>query len=409
MIKLSHPSKVLKGIINLPSSKSISNRMLILQHLYEPDLKLDNLSSANDTVLLKSLLEGQDQELNVQDAGTAFRFILAYCAAIGGSYVIRGSERLHERPIEELANVLEVLGAKITYLNKEGFAPLKIESDGLSGEGVLDLSEVKSSQFVSAILMIMPKINGDVQLKINHKMNSFSYVVLTVSALRRMGFSVESKGTYVKVSKHQKFKGEYFKVEPDWTSFYYWYAMAHLSSGADLLFPGINQTNMHKDRKRLFDIGNVQLRFEDKKEGFHIQKDKANTHVECPSLLNFSQFPDLAPTFALLLPALGCGCELTGLESLKFKECDREFAIGQYLKQMNSSMTKSGNVWCIEGSLDLASDTQFDVFDDHRMAMSLAPLALIQPIQLANENVVKKSYPNFWNDLVAAGFEIEYL
>jgi 3-phosphoshikimate 1-carboxyvinyltransferase len=410
MIRLSHKTKKVSGNIKLPSSKSISNRMLILQKLYEPSLVIENLSNANDTKVLQTLLASEDKELNVEDAGTAFRFLVAYCAVTKGERIIRGTQRLEERPIKELVDVLNGLGAKISYLEKEGYAPLKIEGATLKADGLIDLMSVKSSQFISALLMIMPLIKGDVEIKINRKMNSFSYVVLTINAMRRLGFSIMSRGAYLTVSKKQNFKGEYFLVEPDWTSFYYWYAIAHLAEKANLLFPGINQSNMHKDRKRLFDIGNKQIRFEDTSSGFYIQKDQPNTQIECANRLNFAQYPDLAPTFSFLMAALNCDtCNYLGLESLKYKESNREVAINLLLQKMNYALENNGVSWCLKGDFKLKDNTLFETFDDHRMAMSVAPLALLAPIIIEDENVVSKSYPHFWEDLESVGFEIEYL
>ncbi|MDA8886597.1 hypothetical protein OAD66_08505 [Bacteroidia bacterium] len=411
MIRVSHPSGILIGEIKLPSSKSISNRMLLLQKLYEPELKLDNLSVANDTQLLEKILEADDHTIYVQDAGTAFRFLTAYCSVTPGEWTVQGTNRLNERPINQLVDALKVLGADIEYLAEEGKAPLRIRGKQLQAENTLiDLTHVKSSQFISALLLIAPKVRGEFNLKVNTKMSSYSYVLLTIACLRRMGYAVHVKGQYISVSKQQKFDGEYFLIEPDWTSFFYWLSMAHIANEVDLFFPGLRLDNMHKERNILYDVGNSAMQFEEINGGLRLVK-KSKGQIDVKPILNFTQFPDSAMTFAMLLPAIGCAhATLKGLESLKFKECDREEAITSHLLKMNVRIKKADNLWAINAEyFSMKSDTLFESFDDHRMAMCAAPLSLVEPIRIENESVVNKSYPHFWGDLKSVGFEIEYL
>ncbi len=411
MIRISHPTGILNGTIALPSSKSICNRMLILKKLYEPDLKLDNLSNANDSVLLKDILDRDVRDIDVQDAGTVFRFMVAYAAIGEGEYTLRGTGRLMERPIKELVDALRMFGADITYLEKEGQAPLRIVGKSLKANtSLIELTNVKSSQFISALLLIAPQIEGDFNLKVNTKMSSYSYVLLTVSCLRRMGFSVFVKGMYISVSKQQKFDGEYFLVEPDWSSFYYWFSMAHLSKECRLFFPGLRLDNMQKERKHLFEVGNTGMVFEEQDGGMLISKERQGK-VECPDVMQFSQYPDSAMTFWMLLPALGCKFhEFKGLESLKYKECDRESALTEHLAKVQVSIVKKENIWELNAEeYRLIKDTEFPTYDDHRMAMCVAPLAIKEPIRIENENAVQKSYPHFWEDMKSVGFEIKYL
>ncbi|MDG2455094.1 MAG: 3-phosphoshikimate 1-carboxyvinyltransferase [Bacteroidia bacterium] len=408
MINLSHPTGILEGSIKLPSSKSISNRMLVLQKLYEPSIKLDNLSSANDSVLLKNILESDSQQIDVQDAGTAFRFLVAVTAIGKGDYVIQGTQRLHERPIRDLVDALKLFGADITYLEKEGFAPLRIVGNKLKAtSNLIDVTKVKSSQFISAILLIAPLIEGEFNLKVDTKMSSYSYVILTMSCLRRMGFSVFVQGEYISVSKQQKFDGEYFLVEPDWSSFYYWFSMAHLSKKCDLFFPGLRLDNMQKERKFLFEVGNTRMAFEETAGGMRIVK-KEQGDAEYPSMLQFSQRSDSVMTFGILLSAIGCKySKIKGLESLKHKECDREMALTEQLQQIGVKLEKEDGYWELNSkNYELKSGTLFKSYNDHRMAMCVAPLAIKESIRIEDETVVKKSYPHFWEDLKSVGFQI---
>ncbi|MBT8326939.1 MAG: hypothetical protein KJP21_04400, partial [Bacteroidia bacterium] len=379
--------------------------------IYEPGLVIENLSVANDTIVLKRILSSNEHNIDVQDAGTAFRFLVAYCAITSGKWSINGTARLRERPISQLVDALRLLGADITYLEKEGYAPLSINGKKLkANQSELDLTFVDSSQFISALLMIQPMIEGEFSIKINHKMNSKSFVKLTIILMRKMGFSVEVKGAHIRVKKERRFHGKFVRVEPDWTSFYYWYSMAHLAKDVDLCMVGLSQNNIHEEKKRLFDVGNKSLSFGENGDGLCVKKSKDNK-IEFMSKLNYSQFPDLAPTFAVLLAALRAGeTELMGLESLKYKECNREEALEQILGMLNCTFGLEDKSWILNAeNFELKSETLFSTFDDHRMAMSIAPLALIQPILIENESVVTKSYPNFWEDLQTVGFEIEYL
>jgi 3-phosphoshikimate 1-carboxyvinyltransferase len=411
MIRLSHPSKILKGTISLPSSKSVSNRVLILQKLYEPELKIDNLSDANDTKLLQDILRNESTHLDVQDAGTAFRFLVAYCAVRPGVWTIQGSNRLHERPIQELVELLQILGADITYLESPHYAPLRIIGKPLKANFNLDVRHVKSSQFVSALLMIAPKIEGDFKLVVDSSMNSYSYIALTIEVMRNLGFKIDENENSISVSKEKKSSTKHFKVEPDWSSFYYWYAMAYLSESCNLDFPGLNMDNLSQEKNAIGFVANSDVDVDISDNDLHIKRTINQSVSIFKSKYNFSQYPDLAPTFAFLLPTLGCrNTRFYGLESLQFKECDREEAVGQQLERINVQFEKQNDFWTINADDFMMYNVPFfDTYSDHRMAMSVAPLALLGDIIVEDETVVKKSYPDFWEDLKKVGFEIVYL
>lgn len=409
MIALSHPSGILNGEIHLPSSKSISNRMLILQKMYEPTLKLDNISVANDSQLLKRLLQEAEDEVNVEDAGAVYRFMVAYCSVTPGEWKIEGTPRLNKRPISELVNVLRSIGADIKYSTKKNEAPLTIIGKQLvANEPVIDLTEVRSSQFISALLLISPKIDGDFSIRVNPKMLSFSYVLLTVSCIRRMGFSVHLKGSFIQVSKQQKFDGEYFKIEPDWTSFYYWYSMIHLSQKCDLFFPGLRLNNMQKERKLLFEVGSRNVLMEEVNDGLRFSK-QGPSGIDSPQKLDFAQFPDSAMTYAILLAAGQGGTRvLTGLESLKYKESEREKGLTEHLRKLGCELIAEKGKWTLRNeNFELKPNTLFPTYNDHRMAMCVAPLGLLDKVVIEEPNAVRKSYPHFWDDLESVGFQLE--
>jgi len=411
MISIHHPTKVLEGIINLPSSKSISNRMLILQKLYEPNLQLENVSEANDSIVLQKLLASDSGDLDVEDAGTVFRFMVAYCSCTLGNWKIDGSERLRKRPISQLVDALRILGAEIEYLNEEGFAPLSITGCELQAhQNEIDLRDAKSSQFVSALLLISPKIKGEFTIRINSNMPSYSYVGLTISCMRRMGFSLWKQGSFLRVNKKQRFDGEFFKIEPDWTSFYYWFSMVHLADEVDLFFPGLRLNNIQKEKNLLFRVGSVAVRFQEENDGVRFTK-KDKSEVVYPDKMNFAQFPDSSMTYAVLLASVTEGLiEFTGLESLKYKECDREEALGHHLSKLGVDFHFNKDSWILDAAcFKISENIVFPTYDDHRMAMSIAPLALLSQIIVQDPSVVKKSYPRFWRDLESVGFEIKEL
>ena len=257
--------------------------------------------------------------------------------------------------------------------------------------------------------MVLKVLAVDVfNLKVDTKMSSYSYVHLTISCLRRMGFTVFIKGQYLSVSKQQRFDGEYFQIEPDWTSFYYWLSIAHLAKEVDLFFPGLRLENMSRERTKLYDVGNKAMFFEEINGGIHITK-KEKGFIEIVSDLNYTQFPDSAMTFAMLIPAVGKKhANLRGLDSLKYKECDREEALKNHLSKIGVQLTTDEEFWRLDATeYNLRPETYFETYDDHRMAMCVAPLALLQPIIMEDSEVVKKSYPHFWEDLKRVGFVLE--
>ena len=410
MIRLSHPTGIAKETISLPNSKSIANRMLVLRKLYKSNLAIEQLSNANDTIVLSNLLESENEILDVQDAGTVFRFLVAYCSVTNGTRKLSGTNRLNERPIKRLVKVLRDCGAKIKYLEKEGFAPLEITGKQLEFTSeIVDFTEVKSSQFVSAFLMITPKIKGDFKIKVNPSMNSLSYVQMTLECMQQFGFSFSMDKGLIELNGYSESAIELLTVEPDWSAFYYWFAIAHLAKKVELKFPGLKLSNIQQDSAVLGLISNTCLEVRELEDGLLLLKEEEG-QIELETPLNLAQFPDLAPTFSHLLAALKVQMQFTGLESLEFKECDRDLAIKENLKLLNVEWLSVGDNWKLDAKeFSLLDGITFETYQDHRMAMCVAPLALVKPIKIQNPEVVSKSYPNFWSDLESAGFKIEYL
>lgn len=404
MIKISHPTAVLKGEVILPGSKSISNRALILRELYAKNKVLNQLSNANDTLLLQQALESEQQQIDVADAGTVARFLTAFYSAKPGTRILRGTPRMHERPISELVDALIKMGADINYLDKEGHLPLKIHGKALTNCD-LDLRSLKSSQFASALIMLLPSLSAKGQWKVDPTMNSWAFVQLTLDVMKEFGFDLFIENDLLEWKSRNNQRAEY-TIEPDWTSFYYWLSMAILSKGAELYFPGLHLESPQSESKWLKQFGNQLSYFEDQ-SGLHIKtKGNKSLSLKC---FDLKDHPDLAPTFAIL--SAGCVPEMqfTGLESLKVKESDRDFAIAEQLAKMNVYWKYNNQIWSMDASdFQMPKNAVFQSYDDHRMAMAVAPLSLIQAISIDNEAVVAKSYPQFWDVMKELGFELEF-
>lgn len=402
MISIYHPTSILEGEVQLPSSKSISNRMLILRSLYDRDLNIHHLSEANDTQLLERILGQDSARVNVQDAGTAMRFLLAYYVAKGMEVEISGTHRMHERPIGDLVDALIGLGANLEYLAEEGYPPLRIGKGKLQN-GLVDLTDVKSSQFVSALLMILPMYPG-IKIKVNSSMNSWMFVDLTVQLMKELGFEISLNDGVLSCEGGELLQKD-FVVDADWTSFYYWYSAACLSKRANLFFPGLSLDSVQaeSDCYRWLDIKGLELRQE--QDGVRLLQ-MSKPHLN-PTKLNLNQFPDLAPTFAILFAAAKVRAGFEGLQSLIYKESDRDHAIKEHLASIGVSWERKADTWQLDPKdLKYRSGQEFKVYKDHRMAMSLLPLAMKEEIKIHDPQVVNKSYPGFWKDCEHLGFKI---
>ena len=406
MIRISHPNSVLRGTVNLPQSKSISNRLLILKHLYFPNLNINKLSDANDTQLLRSILGDMTSEIEVEDAGTVMRFLTATCALSGEEYILKGSKRMHQRPIGQLVDALRLWGAEIEYLEKEGYAPIKVNGTSLKGT-ILDMRNVKSSQFISALLMIMPAVGEDAGIKVDPKMHSWSFVKLTIDLMENLGIDVHLDNNVLKCSGLRN-KISSIDVESDWTSFYYFLSMAALSEESEMFFPALSLKSVQAEVTLLDALSIKGIELIEQDNGVLLSKKSSLTGMKLE--YNLKDFPDLAPTFALMLAALKQKAQFIGLESLKFKESDRDMAIAHQLSLVNASWNLENKEWALDGTaFKLKQQTSFPSFDDHRMLMSVAPLALVDAILIEDEEEVNKSFPGFWKQMESLGFTIEEL
>lgn len=403
-ISLFHPTGKVQGHIVLPGSKSESNRLLLLKHLYFPHLRLHGLSDSSDTeVFLKAVGEAGDS-IYTADAGTTTRFLCAYYASLEGRNIsLSGSARMLERPIGILVEALRELGADIEYRGKEGYLPLFIRGRKLKG-GVLSLNSTMSSQYISALMMLGPKLPGGLQLQLKGMTTSASYIYLTAGTMQRLGFKVDISGSHIFLHPEIPDPPENYHIEPDWSAASYWYSMVALSGSAEVYLRGLREDSLQGDAilRSIFRPLGVESVFLG--AGYRLTKAAESVF---PPVLDLISNPDLAQTLAVVLAVKDINAELKGLHTLKIKETDRLQAMQQELLKVGAKINITDHSMQIGSGFKPDHSPLFQSWEDHRMAMSLAPLALRGPIKIAGPEVVNKSYPNFWRDLQSVGFNIE--
>ncbi len=388
--------------IELPLSKSVANRWLILEAIF-PDIILKSIySEARDTQILREALSSESKDVNLHDAGTAMRFATAYFASkLGCEVVLRGTDRMHERPIGPLVKALRDLGAKVDYLDQEGFPPLRIEGKRLRGGEVYVPADM-SSQFLTALMLIAPATNDGLVIHRTSKAVSQPYVNMTADVLRQAGVEVEDEGMRIHV--HGKpMKPIQVPTEGDWSAavaFYAWVAV----SGKSVHLAGLSAESVQGD-KVLQDLGSnlgvvsswnsgiLELEFKGVPEGdFNI---------------DFLDHPDLAQSFILAAACQGRSGKATGLRTLRLKETDRVEAISEAIEKLGGHTTATGGALYWQIDQPIISDQLFRVFDDHRMAMALAPLAFHGAIQVDSLEAVQKSFPHFWLEMSKLGMTVQ--
>lgn len=408
MLFLSKPSEKIYTTIDLPASKSESNRVLIIEALaqwqYEqkrlalPKYSIQNISEARDTKILQNLLKSTALRLNVQDAGTTMRFLTAFCAVTNRKAILEGTERMHQRPIGILVEALQELGAEITYLGENGFPPLQIEGFRQK-KNVISIRGDVSSQFISALLMIAPTLERGVQITLQNKVSSLPYIQMTLSLMKN--FEVESEwNENTIIIQPQLYQMKDFAVEADWSAASYWYSVATLAKQAEIFLPYLKKNSLQGDSQiaSIMEFFGVKTFYE--KYGIRICK------VSEPKVnffeYDFSNQPDLAQTIVTLCVGKNITLIAKGVESLKIKETDRLQALQNEVRKFGFQFYEiAENTWKLEkvevldfseGAVDIAT------YQDHRMAMAFAPLSYRCALQIENPEVVEKSYPNFWQE-----------
>lgn len=404
--KIVAPSS-LKGTIKLPASKSISNRVLILNALSYSPFDVQNVAECDDTQVMLNVLDSDDNHFDIKAAGTAMRFLTAFLSKIVGEWTITGTERMKNRPIRILVDAINQLGGKIEYVEKEGYPPLRIYGSALQG-GELDLDGSVSSQYISALLMIAPTMEKGLTLRLQGEIISQAYISMTLKLLEEFGIKSVWNGNVIRIQPQEFIPREY-TVESDWSAASYWYEMVALSSDAEVELLGLYKNSTQGDSKvaEIFTQLGVKTTFT--KEGVKLSK----TGNVTPKLIyNFVDQPDLAQTFVVTCCMLGIPFYFNGLQTLKIKETDRILALKNEMKKLGYVITdKKDSIleWNGERCTPEAN-AAISTYEDHRMAMAFAPAALRQTDILIDEpQVVTKSYPIYWDHLTSVGFSVEQL
>jgi 3-phosphoshikimate 1-carboxyvinyltransferase len=388
----------LTGSVNISASKSESNRLLLINALATKPLELKNLSAARDTQTMTSLLQSQPEIWDVKDAGTTMRFLTAYLAIEGQNAVITGTDRMKERPIGPLVDSLRKLGASINYLEKDGYPPMRISKLSEQAVAKIQIPGNISSQYISALLMIAPCLPNGLELELTTEIFSRPYIDMTLKLMALYGVNHEWEGQKIKIAPqdYQATTEEYF-VESDWSGASYWYSFMALNpNGGELFLPYLRKDSTQGDQAiaQIMDKMGLATSYE---EGGVRLKQKPETQQELT--LDFKKCPDLGQTVFVVAAVKGIKLTMTGLESLKIKETDRIQAMQNELAKIGASLTENGNSWTLEPSTDLPDQVEIETYEDHRMAMAFAPLSCLMDVTIHDPSVVKKSYPNFWEEV----------
>ena len=400
------PEGMWQADVKLPASKSISNRALILNALSYSPFPIQNLSDCDDTNVLVRALESNDRDFDIQAAGTAMRFLTAFLAKIVGEWTITGTERMKNRPIRALVDALNSLGARIEYIEKEGFPPLRIFGSALQG-GEISLAGNVSSQYISALLMIAPTMENGLVLHLTGDVISKPYIQLTLQLMKQFGVEAEWQGESTLRVAPQSYRPVPFTVEADWSAASYWFEMMTLSRSAHIRLQGLFKHSFQGDAMgaRLFSQLGVGYDFG---EGLTLRR---TGQITRKFVHNFVNEPDLAQTFAVTCAMLDVPFYFNGLQTLRIKETDRISALKNELKKLGYVLKDpSAGVLAWDGErCEPESNPIINTYEDHRMALAFAPVALVRKegIRISNPFVVSKSYPHFWEHLLAAGFSVE--
>ena len=382
--------------ISLPASKSISNRALILNALAYSPYDIQNLSDCDDTRVTIKALDSNDRSFDIGAAGTAMRFLTAFLAKTVGEWIITGSKRMKQRPIKLLVDALNSLGARIEYIEKEGYPPLRIYGSALTG-GEIRLNGGISSQYISALMMIAPYMQNGLKIMLEGNVISVPYIRMTMQMMKEFGVDVLFEDNTIDV-KPQIYKPIHYKVESDWSAASYWLEILSITEKGQILLEGLNKNSYQGDSKVAELFEQLGVKTEYKSEGILLTP--SGNYV--PTFeYDFVDQPDLAQTFAVTCCLKGIAFHFKGVQSLKIKETNRIAALINELAKLGFVLLEPAEgelAWSRERCKQ-EEDVRIATYEDHRMAMAFAPAALVMPVSIEEPQVVSKSYPDFWNDI----------
>ncbi len=403
-VQLSHDTKNCTGALEITGSKSESNRLLVLQAQY-PNLSISNLSNSDDTKALQQALTTAPATVDIHHAGTAMRFLTAYYASTPGrECLLTGSSRMQERPIGILVEALRSMGAKIDYAKNEGFPPLQIIGTALEASTVRLPASI-SSQFITALLLTAPKLKHGLKIILEGAITSRPYIEMTCALMRQLGIDVAFTGNAIEVAPTSRIPTAEIAVESDWSSASYAYSILALAEEGALTLTTYRKESLQGDAclQSIY----TQLGVESSFEHSQLQLRKI-PNFKCPEklALDLAHAPDIAQTIAVSCAALGVACSLTGLHTLKIKETDRLVALQRELEKFGAEVHITADSLHLQPPTTLTADVSVATYNDHRMALAFAPLALKTTLQINDALVVNKSYPSYWEDLKKLGFSV---
>lgn len=389
-------AKRLSAEVQLTSSKSESNRLLLIQASADHKLVLKNLSEARDTQTMQRILQKNPNIWDVKDAGTTMRFLTAFLAIRGDGQTMTGTDRMKLRPIAPLVDALRIIGADIQYLEEEGFPPLKVLKTEKQLAAKISIPGNISSQYISALLMIAPCLPDGLEVTLTSEIFSRPYIEMTLSLMAHFGVKHEWRNNTIVIAPQSYSEGSY-TVENDWSGASYWYSFLSLSQeGGNLFLPNLNTNSTQGDQQIMKIMDSMGVRSHFKNGGVEIEQKEIDN---LDQKIDFKNFPDLAQTVMTVAAIKGIRLSMTGLESLRIKETDRIQAMQTELAKLGAVLFENENAWMLEPSSKLPDQIEINTYDDHRMAMAFAPLCHIMDVTIENPNVVNKSYPNFWEEL----------
>jgi 3-phosphoshikimate 1-carboxyvinyltransferase len=395
----------LSGTIHkLSSSKSISNRALLLKALSGNQSVVSNLSDARDTQLMNRLVSSPDKIIDVMDAGTTMRFLTAFFALTGKNKILTGTARMKERPIGILVDALRTVGATVEYLEKEGFPPIETKGFVNQKTNSLTIPGNVSSQYISALMMVAPALPQGLTLHLTGKIGSVPYIQMTASLMEQFGVTsqINLPDQTIRINQ-KKYKSTHVVVEADWSAISYWYGFTALADEASITLPNVSDKSLQGDRVIADIMDNLGVRSIFKDNQLMLTKQKARGEIKW----DFKDCPDLAQTVLPVCAAKGIRGEFTGLESLRIKETDRIAALQNELAKIGATLTEpQTGKWILTPGKITGEPITIETYHDHRMAMGFAPWATLTELTIEAPSVVNKSYPGFWEDMNTAGFKI---
>ena len=401
-IQLSRTGNFPEGELEITGSKSESNRMLILQAQF-PQVVLENLSNSDDTLVLQQALKNNNGIIDIHHAGTAMRFLTAYYASLPGSDVtLTGSERMKQRPVKLLVDALKTLGADISYLESEGFPPLKIKGKKLTNNTVVVKANI-SSQYISALMLIAPSLPDGLEIILKGYVTSGPYITMTLDLLTSLGITGTFKDKVINIEHTPSIEPVTVNIESDWSSASYFYSLAAISDTAKLRLSNFRSNSLQGDSclVEIYKHFGVTSTF----EGNSLIIEKSPCKKPRRIHENLLNSPDIAQTIAVTCLALGIACELDGLHTLKIKETDRLVALKTEMEKFGATVKITDDNLKLTPPAVLNTNVAVKTYNDHRMAMAFAPLALKVPLGIEEAEVVSKSYPEFWEHLEKLGFK----